>query len=162
MSIQYTFTQHGTIQIECGDDWIEVRLPNGGGALQPDRNTEPVVSIEPIPEPEPPTGPGVMYVIATGVKPRDTEDLFIRAVGGPEHWHLSDFERIDVASLRREIRHRAAAGRLGRVGTITVLDVDIGRLSRGSSDTLTHLQTLLREGSLGVDALRLWQNDKPE
>lgn len=23
MSIDYTVTQHGTIQIECGDDWIE-------------------------------------------------------------------------------------------------------------------------------------------
>ena len=161
MSIQYTFTQHGTIQIECGDDWIEVRLPDGdGGGIQPDRITEPVVSTEPIPEPEPPTGPGVMYVIATGHKPHDTQDLFIRGGVGLEHWHLSDFERLDSSGLRREIQHRRAAVRLGRVGTITVLDVDVGRLSSNSSNALSNLQKLLREGDLGIDALRLWHNDK--
>lgn len=30
MSINYHFTDRGTIQIWCGDDWIEVRLPGGG------------------------------------------------------------------------------------------------------------------------------------
>ncbi len=164
MSIQYTFTQHGTIQIECGDDWIEVRLPgSGGGGAKPDPVVGgPVVSPQPIPEPEPPTGPGVMYVIATGDKPHDTGDLFAGDVRGLEHWYLSDFERLDFSGVQRHIRQRMAGVRMGQVGEITVLDVDVGRLSPDSSDALTNLQKLLREGDLGIDALRLWQNDRSD
>ena len=174
MSIDYTFTQHGTIQIECGDEWIEVRLPSASGDAKlkpappaPDAQ-DPPPKATPIGlpsegkqahEPEPPTGPGVMSIISSARKPKNTKNLFMLDIADIEHMDLSQFEHLDVTDVQREIREQMA--RVTRsMGKIKVLEVDVGPLSNNSTAALSNLQKLLKEPDSGIDALRLWHNGK--
>jgi hypothetical protein len=174
MSIDYTFTRHGTIQIECGDEWIEVRLPGVGGSAKPKpappapEAQDPPPKARPAglpsegrqaPEPEPFTAPGVMSIISSARKPKDTKDLFMFDVSDIEHMDLSQFEHLDLTDMQRAIRDQMA--RVTRsMGEIKLLEVDIGPLSENSTAALTNLQKLLREPDSGIDALRLWRNDE--
>ena len=175
MSIDYTFTAHGTIQIECGDDWIEVRLPGAGGAKprrpppapdpeDPPPKTRPAslpTEDKQAPEPEPPTGPGVMSIISNARKPKNTEKLFELDVSdlGIEHIDLSLFEHLDLTHMQLAIREQMP--RVTRsMGKIKVLEVDVGRLSKDSTAALSNLRKLLNEPQSGIDALRLWHSDE--
>lgn len=174
MSIDYTFTQHGTIQIECGDEWIEVRLPSASGGAKP-KPAPPVPDAQDPPpkatpiglpsegkqaqEPEPPTGPGVMSIISNARKPKNTKDFFVFDVSDIEYMDLSQFEHLDVTDMQRAIREQMV--RVTRnMGKIKVLEIDVGPLSKNSTAALSNLQKLLKEPDSGIDALRLWHNDK--
>lgn len=170
MSIQYTFTSYGTIQIRCGKDWIEVKLPGGGdgsGSAKPDPTATPAPApvaspSPPLPEPEPATPPGVMFIESSQHLPFDARDLFVVEVAGVERWNLAEFKDLDPESLQRMVRQRVTRVKPRRFGAVTVLDVDVGAMSPDATDGLSKLQKLLKEPDLGLDVLRFWHNDRLE
>ena len=168
MSIDYTFTQHGTIQIQCGEEWIEVRLPGaGGGVVRRHPPPDPLPRTRPagLPgerktAPEPPVGPGVMSIIGSIQKPRNTKNLFVFDASdmAVRHMDLSQFEHFDIADPKEAIRRQTS--RLARsMGKMKVLEVDVSPRSKNSTTALTNLQKLLNEPDSGIDALRLWHKD---
>ena len=175
MSIQYTFTPYGTIQIQCGQDWIEVKLPGGGGGgARPDATASPPPAASPAaspsppppprpPAPEPATPPGVMFIESSTQAPFDARDLFTVDGVGVERWKLAEFKGLDPESLERLVRQRVTRVKPLRLGAIRVLDVDVGTMSSpDASHELARLQNLLKEPDLGLDVLRFWQNDPLE
>ena len=177
MSIEYTFTPYGTIQIQCGRDWIEVKLPgggDGGGGAKPDPVASPTPAPSPVaspsppptprpPAPEPATPPGVMFIESSTQEPFDARDLFVVEIAGVERWNLAEFKDLDPESLQRMVRQRATRVKPRRFGAITVLDVDVGTMSSpDATHELSRLQKLLKEPDLGLDVLRFWHNDRLE
>ncbi len=176
MSIEYTFTPYGTIQIQCGRDWIEVKLPgggDGGGSAKPSPAASPAPAPSPLaspspppprpPAPEPATPPGVMFIESSTQEPFDARELFVVEVAGIERWKLAEFKGLDPESLQRLVRQRVTRVKPLRFGAITVLDVDVGTLSSpDASHELGRLQKLLKEPDLGLDVLRFWHNDPLE
>lgn len=174
MSIQYAFTPYGTIQIQCGRDWIEVKLPgggDGGGSAQPDPVTspapEPVAAPSPPrprpPAPEPATQPGVMFIESISHQPFDARDLFVVEVVDADRLKLAEFAGLDPDSVQRMVRQRVTRLKPRRMGAISVLDVDVGTLSPSdATQSLNTLQRMLREQDVGLDVLRFWHNERQE
>lgn len=175
MSIQYTFTPYGTIQIRCGRDWIEVKLP-GGGDGGDDAASEPIVSpttpapapvASPAPPPRPPapepaTPPGVMFIESSTPEPFDARDLFVVEIADVVRWNLAEFKDLDPEALHRVVRQRVTRVKPRRFGSLMVLDVDLGTMSPDDAGGLSRLQKLLKEPGVDFDLLRLWQNDRQE
>lgn len=168
MSIQYTFTPYGTIQIQCGTDWIEVKLP-GGSRPEPIAGPAPAPEASPSPPrprppaPEPATPPGVMFIESSTHQPFDARDLFAVPVADVVRWNLAEFEGLDPDSLQRMVRQHVTRLKPLRVGAISVLDVDVGALSSSeATQSLVNLQRLLKAQDAEPDVLRLWQNERLE
>jgi hypothetical protein len=173
MPIDYTFTDRGTIQIECGDEWIEVRLPGAGSGAKgqspktapapvPDGRGDPVVmprDPKQADEPEPPVGPGVMSIVTGLGTPDVAQDLFSLDLPENERVDLSQF-KVGVDVQMQLLRERIARA-TGLMGRSKVLDVYVGHLSKDSTVALAQLHKLLREPDAGFNALRLWHDDTP-
>lgn len=179
MSIQYTFTPYGTIQIRCGRDWIEVKLPGGGDGgndaapdpiaspATPATTPAPAPVASPAPPPRPPapepaTPPGVMFIESSTAEPFDARDLFVVEIADVVRWNLAEFKDLDPEALHRVVRQRVTRVKPRRFGSLMVLDVDLGTMSPDDAGGLSRLQKLLKEPGVDFDLLRLWQNDRLE
>lgn len=173
MSIEYVFTQHGTLRIGCEGEWIEMPLHGGGdgsGVARPPTTAgpaaAPVVPKAPPPplrgrSPEPSTPPGVMFIDFGAFQLFDTKDLFVVDAREVERWNVAEFQNLGRDALRRKIRDSMARVQVGAL-SVVVLDVDIGKPSQATANTMLDLRKLLRESNPGFDALRVWHNERLE
>jgi hypothetical protein len=155
MSISYSFTDRNSIRIECGDEWIEISLPQ---ALDQD---EPTPSPEAAPEParapsepergrrpgriKPPHFPGVMLVVGNKM-PEDDEDY----LGTETPEFLIDLADIDMKHIENALK------RIKSIGHWRTLDVSFDPSSPIDTSALDDLNQLMRDPSIDLDAVRLW------
>jgi hypothetical protein len=173
MPIDYTFTDRGTIQIECGSEWIEVRLP--GGPPPPTLSQGPSdPGVKPAPsalpgndksksQPEPATSPGVMSIVAGVGKPQESDLSALRQLSLPsgEHFDLAWLDGLDLNADQQALLEYIGRTRR-RLGTLQVVDVDFGIRRNPSQDVVAKLQALLRKPEYGIDVLRIWQREDPD
>lgn len=167
MPIDYTFTDRGTIQIACGTDWIEVRLPAGPPSA-PD-SPKPVSdgetqtaspAVPPRAAPEPQVKPGVMAVVAglgNSSIARNLIDLDSLGFEGPEPLdatlllHVNPLSQAPLSELiRRSVKE---------VDGLKIIDLVAGSEFRRTPNALARAKQLLRQQNYTVDAMRLWFPD---
>ncbi|MDR7270289.1 hypothetical protein J2X20_002947 [Pelomonas saccharophila] len=150
MSINYQFTDRGTIQVWCGDDWIEIRLPGGGGgdgdAARPrarapdvsdvDSDAAPAaVPDEEEADPEPQVGPGSMSFIGmVGGLGRPPRALLWSAAPTARGFELSNLESGIVEQMM------PAPG----LGDVRIVAIDLNSLPLKSPLSVVQLNRLLR------------------
>lgn len=156
MSINYQFTDRGTIQVWCGDDWIEIRLPGGGGGgdaprprasapdlSDPDSGAGPAaVPDDDEPEPEPPGAPASMSIIGmVGARGRRARLLL---------WPAEAAQRKELSAPEVEIVTEMLS--TPQPGEVQILTVDLGQLPLKAPLSVVQLNQLLRAQQLDLGA----------
>lgn len=164
MSINYQFTDRGTIQVWCGGDWIEIRLPGGGGGggvaagpapRAPDLS-DPSSDPRPVSVPddapgigaEPPIPPGTMFIGVIGGRGRPPR-LLMRTAVPPFGTDPARFRPSTLADLQAEIArdlHRPFFHHFG----VQLVEVDMNRLAVPPQLGSVDIQQLLQDWGAGM------------
>ena len=174
MSINYQFTDRGTIQVWCGDDWIEIRLPGGGGGVAagptpkaPDLS-DPSTDPRPISVPddapgigaEPPIPPGTMFIGMIGSRGRPPS-LLMRTPVPPFGTDPARFRPSSLADLQAEIArdlHRPFFQHFG----VQLVEVDVNRLAAPPQLTRVDIEQLLQDWGPRLDSAGLGAREEGE
>jgi len=181
MSIQYDFTEHDTIRIECGFEVIEVPLPaplllGDAGSGDADDDT-PTVAASPAVSPSPSTSGGARGdVIASGPQqgPSARPKPITRAMGLISNKRVDfDWTQVDLPvpmlsldghadmtqdELARFLSKGAVETFTGNTGnTLKILNVGVTPWIGTTPKQLENLRSIVKERSIDVDAVRLFR-----
>jgi len=163
MSIKYNFTPRNTIEIECGDEFIEVLLPGlpaprapAPGATtpnpDPDHGRGTPVATTPIP-PRPQQSPGVLAIISD--KKRGPLDFDWTRFDPSVHVH--SLERIDDMADDELARFLSQDGSQLDITAngLKIVNVGVTPWSGTTPRQLENLRRIVESTSIDVDAVRL-------
>ncbi|WP_422018492.1 hypothetical protein [Roseateles sp.] len=175
MSIHYRFTDHESIFVWCGDDWIEIRLPGGGGGTtagpsptapdlsDPSTGARPIKVPEDQPTiaPEPPIPPSTMFIGMIGSRGQPPS-LLVRtpepAAGGDR---VRSVRRSTLAALQAEVEWGVSRSFFRHSG-VRIVEVDVSKIAPPQQRALADIQRLLQDWGPAPGVAGLGVQDEDE
>jgi len=165
MSITFSFTDHGTIEISCGTETIEVLLPHVAATTsntKPNSPENPAQSASPDPSGTAPMGqkperipvrggyggviiPRTMLIVANGKLPTD-DDVF------PES---APDSALDLADILKKSNDDILAS-TNTIAGLEILDLRVDHPMNTGSPAIRNLMDLVNDRGKKLDALRIW------